>query len=296
MESREIEVHAVELAAEAGRLVLGHFGRAIEHEFKSKDKLRDPVTAADKASEAFIRQELQRRFPDHAVVGEEGPNSDGKAPEWVWVVDPLDGTTNFLNGLPIFAVSIGVLRQGVPVVGAIFVPSPSLDGGEVYHASQGGGAFVGERALRVAANAEPEANRLAGVPAYLWRHLRLKGRLRHGAGEPRTLGSIAYELALVARGPLQYAIMTGPRIWDIAAGVVLVQEAGGVALTRRGRGPWAHFQRFGEPPPTAPLTLKELAEWRGGILTANPALAEFLSRRLTPSLGAQLRMILTGES
>lgn len=296
MEPQTLALHATELAAEAGRLVMGHFGRHGRTEYKSKDKLHDPVTTADRESEAFLRQEVRRRFPGHAVVGEEEPNTEGAAPDWVWVVDPLDGTTNFVNGLPLFAVSIGVLHQGVPVAGAIFLPLPGTAGGEVYHAYRGGGAFLGERRLQVTANAEPEAGTLASVPAYLWRHLRLRGKLRQGSGEPRTLGSIACELALVARGVFQYAIITGPRIWDVAAGVLLVQEAGGAILTRQGRGPWGPFQRFTPAPSQGQATLKEVAEWRGGVLAANPALAAFLGQRLAPSLGAQLRLILTGEA
>lgn len=153
--AREIEVAAVEMAQGAGDILAGRFGQQISIEYKDKEE-RDPVTEVDKACQEYLVGEISRRFPDHSILGEEESTESKENPDtsetpcgdFLWVLDPLDGTTNFLNGLPVYAVSIGVLHRGRPLVGALFIPWPKPGGGFVLHCRQGGGCFAGETRWR----------------------------------------------------------------------------------------------------------------------------------------------------
>ena len=143
----EIEAKAVELAGEVGKIVQGCFGVPMEIEYKDEMK-RDPVTSVDKESQAYLYEAISRYFPDHDILGEEGSHSEeASASDFLWVLDPLDGTTNFLSGLPVYAVSIGVLHRGTPVAGALFIPWPGKDAGYVLHARKGAGAWKGEERI-----------------------------------------------------------------------------------------------------------------------------------------------------
>ncbi len=272
----EIERRAVEFARKAGEILLDHFRKPLEVEYKSHNR-RDPVTQADRACEDWLRAAIADAFPDHGIIGEENAPSDHTAADYVWVLDPLDGTTNFLNGLPVFASSIGVLYRGRPAAGAIFVPGAG--GGAVLHARQGGGAFQDGAPVSVSTNAEPEQGRLTGMPSYYWRMWGFKDGLRMRLGELRSLGSIAYEMALVARGGMQLCLFAQPKIWDVAAGALLVSEAGGRVLERRGRrSAWAPFTVFGPDG----VSLEELHAWRASIMTGNADVASHAGTRISP--------------
>ncbi len=273
-ELEDIERRAVDFARKAGEILLSHFRKPLEIEYKS-DGRRDPVTQADRESEDWLRSAIAEAFPDHGIVGEENPNSEHGSAEFVWVLDPLDGTTNFLNGLPVFATSIGVLHHGRPVVAAIFVPGP--DAGSVIHARRGGGAFQDGRPIAVTPNSEPERGRLTGMPSYYWRMWGFKDGLRMRLGEIRSLGSIAYEMALVARGSMQLCLFAQPKIWDVAAGILLIQEAGGRVLEKRARrARWSPFSVFGNES----VTLDELHDWRSAILAGSEDVAVHAGDRI----------------
>ena len=271
---QEIERHAIEFARKAGDILLGHFHTPLEVEYKSGDR-RDPVTQADRESEGWLRSAISAAFPDHGIVGEENPNSEHGAADYVWVLDPLDGTTNFLNGMPVFASSIGVLHKGRPAVAAVFVPG--ADGGTVLHARRGGGAFQDGRPIAVSPNDAPERGRLTGMPSYYWRMWGFKDGLRMRLGEIRSLGSIAYEMSLVARGSMQLCLFAQPKIWDVAAGVLLIEEAGGRILQKRTRhDAWAPFTAFGDED----VSLDDLHGWRSAILAGNTETANHAGERI----------------
>jgi len=241
-----IEEHAARIAADAGSMLLGLFRGPLEVEYKDKDQ-HDPVSEADRRAEEYLRRAIQDRFPEHAILGEEGKDAGPSGAQYTWVLDPLDGTTNYVNGLPLFAVSVGVLRWGHPAVGAIWTSSSPAGGPGVFSARAGGGARLNGAAIGVGGprdGRKPPAQRLAAVPGGAGAMLSFGSRaggsragrapeIRHG--DPRTLGSIAVEAAFVAAGILQSAVFMGPKIWDVAAGVTIVREAGGSALTRSGR-------------------------------------------------------------
>ena len=302
----EIERHAVDIARGAGNILAGHFGRRIEVEFKD-DKQRDPVTAADKQTQAYLAAEIERRFPGHGILGEEATKeeqeSEEPARDTLWVLDPLDGTTNFLNGLPVFASSIGVIHRGRPVAAALYVPWPADGGGFVLHCRRGGGARVSPltagpeehgEPVKVLETEQPIPNRLIGLPGYFGVANRFAGGLAGKEGELRTTGSIAYELAMVGRGVMQYGIFGAPRMWDMAAGTLAVQEAGGTVMTRfKGERQWHPIDSFVPTWEEKTPTMKELRAWVAPLVAGNQHLAPLIANNVRRrfSLRAKLRPV-----
>ena len=278
---KEMESMVSEMARRAGLMLAEYFGRGVQVEFKDKGKNRDPVTEADRRSQEFLRKEIEIHFPGHAILGEEKLNQEGERPEWVWVLDPLDGTTNFMRGFDIYGVSIGVLHHGRPVVGAIFLAGGAGGRGRVYHARVGGGAHLEGDRISVAKVDRPAPTLLVCVPGNYWKVFEMQSPLRKQPGELRGSGSIANDMARTAEGTFHYAIFAGPKIWDVAAGVLLVKEAGGEALVRRGKGmKWRPLERFGRDFVSPPTSLEELREWKGALIIGNKAITRFVGDNL----------------
>lgn len=286
---KAIEDAATALAEEAGRLLLDYYRQALDVEYKDEHR-RDPVTKADRDIEAHLVTAIGRRFPGHAVIGEEG--SPGElAAEYLWVVDPVDGTSNFVYHLPFFCVSIAVLRHREPVVAAIFAPGPTELGGGVYHARLGGGTYLGDRQLGVASPEGQPVRGLVSLPGSVGSLFRMSGALARSPGDQRTLGSAALELALVAAGVLQYGLFGSLKIWDVAAGVLLVREAGGEVLSWRG---WPRgWRRLGSFTPRKP-TEKDptgLRGWSEPLLVGGPRLAAFVRDGARPNRNPLRRLV-----
>jgi myo-inositol-1(or 4)-monophosphatase len=252
-------------------------------EFKDKHQ-RDPVTAIDRAIEALVRTELRARFPGHGILGEEG-TGDLVDSELLWVLDPIDGTANFAGGLPFYGLSLALLRNGEPVVGCLYVPFwPGKAGGDVLRASLGNGASIAGTKIRL----ERQPFRPGGpvaVPPGLHGMFGVRGALAKRLGEARNLGSIVAEIAMVATGGFQYAVFGGPKLWDVAAGALIVREAGGAALTWEG-GRWRPIVRFRAPvdkpgakPGKKPKTLRD---WSQPVLVASPGAAGHVGAGLAP--------------
>jgi myo-inositol-1(or 4)-monophosphatase len=285
---------ALALARETGEALQRYYATPLTVRYKSKRE-KDPVTEADEGIEALVRRFVADSFPHHGVLGEEGSDTAAAA-EYLWVVDPLDGTANFANRLPLFAVSIGVLRFGSPVVAALYTTFGPHGRPCVLHAQRGGGLHLDGEPYRASEPATSGRARLAGVPAGFHLAFRYGRLIGTPPGETRSLGSIAVELGLVATGALQYAVFHSPRIWDVAAGVLLVVEGGGVVFTDR-RARWRVLNRF-EPPADKPLR-----EWRQAVVAGDvdavpPVLrrlhirhrpAQWAERAIGPRRTAQLR-------
>lgn len=292
---RDIEAHAVRMAREAGGILRGHFERALDVRYKD-DKQSDPVTNADLECQSYLSAAIAARFPAHGILGEEDDaelreKMDKRpAPDFVWALDPLDGTRNFLSGLPLYACSIGVLHKGAPVAGAVFLPWPSDKGGIVLHARKGGGAFADDEPIAVAAADEPVGNRLITLPGGFGAMFGVKPPLRDKFGELRMTGSIAYELAMVAKGVTQYTITTAPFLWDAAGGVALAREAGCLVLQgRRPRGfapfapplAWHPLETFAPGWRSGRTTMGELRGWRAPLLLASPGASRYVAGNLS---------------
>ena len=299
----EMESLAAELAWEAGQILARHFRSlgALNVEFKDKRE-RDPVTNADTECQRLLVKAIAERFPEHGILGEEEEDKEREnapAPDIVWVLDPLDGTRNFLNGLPIYASSIGVMHRGTPVVGAVFVPWPGGDG-LVVRARRGGGAFAGDEPIGVFAESEPHAARLVTLPAYFGAAYSFRKPMRDRVGEMRSLGSLAYDMVMVAMGVTQYSITTGPHLWDVAGGLAVASEAGAqIALGRRERRlmgltqatRWERTESLVPGWRSGETTMRELRRWVTPVAVANPAILERVTSNLRarPATARRLR-------
>ncbi len=226
-------VEAAERAARIGGAILLSWRGKVQAREKRPDDL---VTQADLESQEAIRNELLKAFPDHAFRGEEGEYSDTQSlPEWTWIVDPLDGTANFVHGLNGFAVSIALAHHGIPVAGVVFDPVSA----EMFRAAAGEGAWLDAKRLQVSSCIEiRKAMICASLPPRLERKSPEIARLTEVllvARGVRRLGSAALNLAYIADGRLDAYWATSIFAWDVAAGVLLVQEAGGVVTDFHGQ-------------------------------------------------------------
>jgi myo-inositol-1(or 4)-monophosphatase len=214
---------AVEIAREAGALLATYFERRVAFELKGDFDL---VTEADRASERLVIERLRSHFPSHSIVGEEGGGHQGSS-EYRWYVDPLDGTTNFAHGFPIWNVTMGLEHEGEMLAGVIFDPNRQ----EMFTAERGAGSYMNNRRIRVS-SAKRLADSLActGFPSRR-RHLNVNIHFYHQMAMAthgvRRTGSAAIDLAWVACGRLDAFWEFGLNPWDMAAGTLLVTEAGG---------------------------------------------------------------------
>jgi myo-inositol-1(or 4)-monophosphatase len=186
------------------------------------------VTAADRRAEEILRQELGKARPGYSFLGEEGGKHEGADKSHTWIVDPLDGTTNFLHGIPHFAISIALERSGTIVAGVIY--NPVTD--ELYTAERGKGAFLNDTRLRVAARKRlADAVIACGLPHYGRGDLALNRKeiaaVQGKVAGLRRFGAAALDLAFVAAGRFDAYWERDLSPWDMAAGLILVREAGG---------------------------------------------------------------------
>ena len=225
----------------------------------SRKQHNDFVTEVDKASEAAIIDTLKTAYPAHAILAEESGRSDGDA-DFQWIIDPLDGTTNFIHGFPYYCVSIALAYKGEVTQAVVYDPNAN----ELFTATRGGGAFLNERPIRVA-----QRDRLAhgligtGFPFRetddVQAYARLFVEMSGACAGLRRPGACALDLANVAAGRLDGFFEQGVNAWDMAAGSLLITEAGGCVGDYTGGG---SFLRLGE------------------IVAANPAVYEEMVPRL----------------
>ena len=258
---------AMSAARRAGALILEFY----EGDYDVRDKNRsgphgaharslrdadyDPVTSADRAADDGLRHDLRQAFPEYGWLSEETVDDDARLrQESVWIVDPIDGTKEFLAGIPEFVVSIALVTAGVPVLGVIY--NPSRD--ELYGAVQGGGTFL--NGTRVFCT---DTARLAEATLVVSRSEDARGEidpLREHLKEVRPLGSVAYKLAVVAAGAADLNLSVQPKNeWDVCAGDLLVREAGGHMVDLEGE-----VRRYNQADPLI----------GGGLAAGNPPLAD----------------------
>ena len=223
---KSIEDHARIIASGAGRILINHFDKRLQ--IKYKDTARtDPVTNADIESENFLIKSISERFPEHGIISEEGISDDTVAEDLIWILDPLDGTRNFMSGLPVYACSVGVLYKGSPIVGAVFMPWPNDRGSIVLHARRGGIAYKDEAPIHQNRNTPSHIPNIVGLPANFDTAYKFRVIPRKTSWEPRVTGSIAFELGLIALGVLPYSLFISPKLWDVAAGLAIIEGSGG---------------------------------------------------------------------
>ncbi|MET0071919.1 MAG: inositol-1-monophosphatase [Candidatus Thiodiazotropha sp.] len=217
---------AVRAARDAGRVISRNFNRLDRLSVSDKGN-NDFVTEVDRNAEAVIINQLREKFPNHAILAEESGKQGND--DHLWIIDPLDGTTNFLHGLPQFAVSIALKVKGRLEVGVVYDPVSE----EMYTACRGEGAQLNDRKLRVSARKGLDGALLGtGLPYRDFRYTdnymgMLKDLMRESAGVRRP-GSAALDFAYVAAGRTDGFWELGLKEWDFAAGALLVREAGGL--------------------------------------------------------------------
>ena len=200
-------------AVEAGAIALRYFN-VVEARIKAD---RSVVTAADEEIEVLLRERIVGSFPDHRIIGEEQGGAPSDA-EYIWALDPIDGTSGFVQGLPIWGISIGLLRRGVPVLGCFYMPLI----GEWYEVALEGPPLFNGKPMSVSQENPLDSEAWICAPSDAhWRYdIDYPGKVR-------SLGSYAAYLCYVARGTACGALMGRPKIWDIAAGLALLLRAGG---------------------------------------------------------------------
>lgn len=231
MAFRSANINVMVRAAEkAGRALVRDFGE-VEQLQVSRKGPADFVSSADIKAEKIVRRELEKARPDFGFLMEESGAVEGADKDHRWIVDPLDGTTNFLHGLPHFAVSIALEERGESVAGVIYDPVKD----EIFWAEKGAGAFLGDRRMRVSGRRRLADSLLAtGIPflghdegeGHTVFLAQLKAAMAQTSGV-RRWGAAALDLAYVAAGRYDGFWERGLNPWDVAAGVILVREAGG---------------------------------------------------------------------
>ncbi|MCU0831183.1 MAG: inositol monophosphatase [Rhizobiaceae bacterium] len=224
----------VQAAFKAGKSLVRDFGE-VENLQVSVKGPGDFVSQADKKAEQILQAELARARPGYSFLMEESGAVEGDDPQHRWIIDPLDGTTNFLHGIPVFAISVALERQGQLVAGLVF--NPVMD--ELYTAEKGGGAFVNDRRIRVANRKDlHEAVIGTGVPHIgrgdHGRYLKQLAGLMPEVAGVRRFGAAALDLCYVAAGRMDGFWEDGLMPWDVAAGSLIIREAGGFVTDEAG--------------------------------------------------------------
>ena len=237
--SKELET-AIKAALQAGKVLEKYFETAI---LKNEKEDKSIVTLADKESEEVIKKIIFDVFPDHSILGEE-TGMNGREGEYIWHVDPIDGTRNFANAIPLFAVSIALVFKDEIILGIVYNPSTR----SMFYAEKGKGAYFNDKKIFVS---KDEANHgmltvsrgKANTDEKLFREL-LYSLPKKVVSSVRDLGCAALDLVYVARGGLEANIQLGLNTYDFAAGVFIIQEAGGKVTNLNGTSwefPENHF-------------------------------------------------------
>ena len=216
---------AVETALKAGELLIDYLGNIECVEDKG---VGDLVTEADRDSESLVVEAIKKALPDHGIVGEEGSGFNLNS-EYCWLIDPLDATFNYAHGFPIFDVSIGLLKDGVPVVGAVYDPLRD----KMFCASDGNGAYLNEDLLQVSDTPKLTPTALFAVSTAIVENELMPGTVKYmqkifsNGSKCRSIGCAALSLCYTAEGVFDGYIDMDIKAWDIAASGLILLEAGG---------------------------------------------------------------------
>ncbi len=222
----------IQVSREAGEIVREGFGKNFNVEYKTNEA--NLVTDIDKASEKYIKEFIQKKYPSHSILAEEGGETKNDS-EYLWVVDPIDGTTNFAHGLPIFSISIGLQQNGKTIAGVVYDVMQDI----VYSAEKGAGAFEGSQKIHVSSNDNLAHSVLVtGFPYNISDNpenaLEKFAALTKASRGIRRLGSAAIDFCYVAKGVFDgfWEVYLHP--WDICAGKLIIEEAGGLVTGFKG--------------------------------------------------------------
>lgn len=256
---------AITTAVEAGKILMRYWRTPIDIQYKVDEF--DPVTRADQETDAFIRAQIFKEFPSDLILSEENELTPERYDERVWMIDPLDDTKAFTNGLDAFSISIGCVQNGTPEIGVVYAPARGI----LYYALKGGGAFMkkGEETRQIFGSTTPTLSQsriIVGLSSKARRPL--DGLVAQTPfAQFIADGSIALAIARIAAGDAECTICTNPRVskWDSAGGQAILEEVGGIVTDTRG----------------APLDYKQAGRgWSNLVVaSANPNVhAEFITK------------------
>ena len=229
---KEYENFCINISKIAGNYVLENFEGKFE--IYSKDKRNNLVTEIDLNTQKIIVENIYKTYPNHEIVGEEDNKKESKDSEYIWVIDPIDGTTNFVNGIPNFAISIAVLKDLEPVAGSIWIPWPNNEKSLIFSASKNNGSAENGIKLNLVEKLnqgldEGSASSYSSFSSIYGNKDRdVKPWNKVIKGEKRVIGSVAYEMALLAKGVIKFGLFGPASIWDFGAGLLIIKEAGGI--------------------------------------------------------------------
>lgn len=234
MDFKQLGLFAQDMIKQAGKLILDLKGTPLQLE--EKKSFSDLVTIVDKSVEEFLVTKILEKYPNHGILGEEGFfKEDIQSLETIWIVDPIDGTTNFIQEIPYYAISIGIMHKGEEIMGLVY--NPITD--ELFFAQKGNGAFLNNQPLKL--ENPLSINEAVISTSMFWEDVETKSQLSsaiiniyHDTRGLRMLGGAALGLCDVARGRLNAYIMPMLSAWDFAAGKVILQEAGGIVTRLNG--------------------------------------------------------------
>ena len=227
MDLSKILKQVLEVTADVGAFQVEHWNKVVASEIEEKTA-NQLVSFVDKESEKVLKQRLSNILPNSSFLGEESGSDEVEDSDFLWIVDPLDGTTNYLHGLPVFSISVALLKNGQPIIGV--VECPVLN--ETFTAYLGGGAHLNGEPISVAKNKSLSNTLIAtGFPYYKFdrmeAYLEVLADLMQSTHGLRRMGSAAIDLAYTACGRFDGFFEMNLSPWDVAAGVLLVTEAGG---------------------------------------------------------------------
>ncbi len=261
MENDVLKV-ALDAARRAGKVLMASYGKLLNSQISTKSK-NDFVTVVDKKSENLIISSIKKNFPSHAIQGEESGITGGK--DTLWIIDPLDGTSNYIHNIPIFSVSIGVMKNNRMIAGVIYDPVHK----EMFWTKRGQGSYLNNKKIHVTKiRSLSESLMTTGIPFRARdrfdEYMESFRRISLGSVGLRRGGSAALDLAYVACGRFEGFWELDLSPWDIAAGSLILEEAGGTITDMWGGG--NHFKN-GDILATNGLTHKELLKITSAIFT-----------------------------
>jgi len=274
--NNELKRFIIGLVKEAGKYVLNSFEGEFEVSFK--DRKNNLVTEIDKKSQLIIEKIIISNFPEHKIIGEED-QKDKKIEgisEYVWVIDPIDGTTNFVNGIPNFSISVAILKNCEPIAGAIWIPWPNKKRYLIFSTAKGEGSWANNVRLNLSGS-DPNSLDSGGISSYSSLSPIIGNQDRNIIpskeilrGEKRVIGSVAYEMAMISKGAIKFALLGPAYIWDFGAGLLMIKEANGSVIALDSNySSTGEFRSFLSGFELNKKTLSNMRNWEGQFLAGS---------------------------
>ena len=280
----ELENVAVQAARVASKVVRSKFGETLVISQKGAIPGVNIVTDADTDAQKVVVEEISKNFPAHTILGEEkGLNEPEQVSDFIWAVDPIDGTKNFANGAIEFGIEVGVMYRGVPVAGAIWTLWSNSERSRMISARLGGGTRMDGKLLKIRDinDGIPVYDRHAIVSGDFFKIYERGEAIRKRMGDIRIIGSISWEVAMLVTNSAQYVVSGVAHTWDFCAALIILKEAGCKVWTADGSGKMVEFNGWEVDDYENDLaTFRRIRDWRGAAVASGPKLAEFLRTNL----------------